>query len=76
LIKRNVEHLSHAGAAPFGYTDLGKDLCHTGDSQMAQDIYDETLEHDTLSDGAIKSIVAQLRKHPSIDKILKPVVTP
>jgi hypothetical protein len=28
-----------------------------------------------LSDGAIYAIVAQLRKHPSIDKILKPVVT-
>jgi hypothetical protein len=29
-----------------------------------------------LSEGAINAIVAQLRKHPSIDKILKPVVTP
>jgi hypothetical protein len=43
---------------------------------MAQEIYDGTLEHDALSDGAIYSIVAQLRKHPSIDNILKPVVTP
>jgi hypothetical protein len=29
-----------------------------------------------LSDGAIYAIVAQLQKHPSIDKILKPVVMP
>jgi hypothetical protein len=43
---------------------------------MAQDIYDGTLEHDALSDGAINAIVEPLRKHPAIDKILKPVVTP
>jgi hypothetical protein len=76
VIKRNVEQFSHAGATPFGYTDLGKDLGHTGDSQMAQEIYDGTLEHDASSDGAIYAIVAQLQKHPAIDKILKPVVTP
>jgi hypothetical protein len=58
LIKRNVEQFSHAGATPFGYTELGKDLVHTGDSQMAQDIYDGTLEHDALSDGSIYAIVA------------------
>jgi hypothetical protein len=49
---------------------------HTGDSQMAQDIYDGTLQHDALSDEAIYAIVVQLRKHPAIDKILKPVVSP
>jgi hypothetical protein len=64
LIKRNIEQISHAGATPFGYTELGKDLGHTGDSQMDQDIYDGTLEHDALSDGAINAIVAQLRKYP------------
>jgi hypothetical protein len=76
MIKRNVEQFSHAGATPFGYTELGKDLGYTGDSQMAQYIYDGTLEHDALSDGAITAIVAQLRKYPAIEKILKPVVTP
>jgi hypothetical protein len=43
---------------------------------MAQDIYEVNLEHAALSDSAIQAIVEQLRKHPSIDKILKPVVTP
>jgi hypothetical protein len=43
---------------------------------MSQDIYDGTLEHDALSDGEINAIVTQLRKHPAIDNILKPVVTP
>jgi hypothetical protein len=43
---------------------------------MAQDIYDGPLEHDALSDGAINAIVAQLQKHPAINKILKPVVAP
>jgi hypothetical protein len=76
LIKRNVEQFSHAGATPFGYTEFGKDLGNTGDSQMAQDIYGGTLEHDALSDGEINAIVAQLRKHPAINKIFKPVVNP
>jgi hypothetical protein len=43
---------------------------------MAQDIYDGTLQHDALSDEAIYLIVVQLRKHPSIDNILKPFVSP
>jgi hypothetical protein len=76
LIKINVEQFSHAGATPFGYTDLGKDLGHTGDSHMAQDIYDGTLQHDALSDKEIYAIAVQLQKHPTIDKIVKPVVSP
>jgi hypothetical protein len=76
LIKINVKQFLHAGATPFGYTEFGKDLGHIGDSQMVQDIYDEKLEHDALRDGAINAIVAQLRKHSAIDKIIKPVVTP
>jgi hypothetical protein len=55
---------------------IGKDIGHTDDSQMDQDIFVGTLEHDALIDGAIYAIVAQLRKHPAIDKILKPVVSP
>jgi hypothetical protein len=76
LIKQNIEQFSHAGATHFGYTDLGKDLGHTGDSQMAQDIYDGTLQHDALSDEVIYAIIVQLWKHPAIDKILKPAVSP
>jgi hypothetical protein len=72
LIKRNVEQFSHDGATPFGYTDLG----HTGDSQMAQDIYDGNLQHNTLSDEAIYAFFVQLQKHPAIEKIIKPVVSP
>jgi hypothetical protein len=30
LIARNAEQLSHAGATLFGYTDIGKELGHTG----------------------------------------------
>jgi hypothetical protein len=56
--------------------DLGKKLGHTGDSQMAQDIFEGKLEHAALSDSAIHTIVEQLRKHSAIDNILKPVVTP
>jgi hypothetical protein len=76
IIERNIEQFSHAGATPFGYTDLGKELGHTGDSQFAQSIFEGTLEHTALSDSAIQAIVEQLRKHPAIDNILKPVVTP
>jgi hypothetical protein len=76
LIKLNVKQFSHAGATPFGYTDLGKDMGHTGDSQMAQYIFDGTLQHDDLNDEDIYASVVKLRKHPAIDKILKPVVSP
>jgi hypothetical protein len=40
LIARNVEQFIHAGATPFGFTDLGRELGHTGDSAMAEDILD------------------------------------
>jgi hypothetical protein len=76
LIERNIEQFSHAGATPFGYTDLGKELGHTGDSQKAQSIFEGTLEHTALSNSAIQAIVEQLRKHPAIDNILNPVVMP
>jgi hypothetical protein len=45
LIDRNVEKFSHAGETPFGYTELGKELGHTGDSDMAESILNGTLEH-------------------------------
>jgi hypothetical protein len=79
LIEKNVNQFSHAGATPFGYTDLGKELGHTGDSQMDQSIFDGTLEDYALSDSAIHAIhaiIEQLRRHSAIYNILKPVVTP
>jgi hypothetical protein len=43
---------------------------------MAEAICSRTMEHEALSDTDIRAIVLeQLRKHPCIDKILKPVVT-
>jgi hypothetical protein len=57
FISRNVEHFYHAGATPFGYTYLGKEIGHTGDSSIAQAIYDGNLEHDALSDSAIQATV-------------------
>jgi hypothetical protein len=63
---RNVEQFSHAGATPFGYTPLVKELGHTDDSHMADDIYNGTLDHEALDDEAINAIVTQLRKHPVI----------
>jgi hypothetical protein len=75
LIDRNVEQLSHAGNTPFGYTTLGDELGHTGDTLMADDIYNGTLEHRSLTDHAIQAIVKQLRKHPLLTKKISPVVT-
>jgi hypothetical protein len=43
---------------------------------MAKDIFEGKLEHADFSDSAIHAIVEQLRKHPAIDKIMRPVVTP
>jgi hypothetical protein len=70
-----VDQFSHAGATPFGYTPLGKDLGHSGDSPMVDDIYNGTLNHEALDDEAINFIVNQLRKNPAIQKICWPIVT-
>jgi hypothetical protein len=43
IAKRNMEQFSHAGNTPFGYTPLGEELGHTGDTQMAEDILEGTL---------------------------------
>jgi hypothetical protein len=75
LINRNIEQFSHAGDIPFGYTPLGDELGHTGDTLMSDDIYNGTLEQRSLTDHAIKAIVKQLRKHPLLTKMIYPVVT-
>jgi hypothetical protein len=74
LIDRNVEQFSHAGNTPFRYTTMGDELGHTGDTLMAGDIYNGTLEHRSLTDHAIKAIVKQLRKHPLLTKMISQVV--
>jgi hypothetical protein len=38
LSNRNNEQFSHAGDTPFGYTALGDELGHTGDTPMSDDI--------------------------------------
>jgi hypothetical protein len=75
LINHNIEQFLHAGDTPFGYTTLGEELGHTGDTPMADYIYNGTLEHRSLTDHAIKAIVKQLRKHPLLSKMIYPVVT-
>jgi hypothetical protein len=57
LIARNVEQFSHVGATPFGFIDLGRELGHTGDSAMAEEILDGTLDHDCMKDEAIRVVV-------------------
>jgi hypothetical protein len=49
------EQFSHAGKTPFGYTPLGEELGHTGDTQMAEDILAGTLEHESLRDEVIQA---------------------
>jgi hypothetical protein len=75
LINRNIEQFSHAGYTLFRYTSLGDELGHTGDTLMADDIYNSTLEHRSLTDHAIKAIMKQLRRHPLLTKMISPVVT-
>jgi hypothetical protein len=60
LIERNVEQVSHAGATPLGYTALGRELGHTGDTPMAEAILDGTFEHESLMDEALAAILQQL----------------
>jgi hypothetical protein len=68
---RKVEQFSHAGATTFGYTPLGKELGHTGDSPMADDIYNGTLGREAMDDEDINVSVTQLRKHPAIQQIIR-----
>jgi hypothetical protein len=70
-----MEQFSHAVNTPFGYTLLGEELGHLGDTQMAEDILDGTLENEALRDEEIQEIVKQLRQHPAIQQIIKPIIT-
>jgi hypothetical protein len=72
---RNVEQFSHAGATPFEFTDLGKELGHTGGSAMAEDIMDGTLEHECMKDESIRAIVQQLKRYLTIQGILTTIVS-
>jgi hypothetical protein len=65
LMERNIEQFLHAGNTPFGYLDFGAKLGHTWDSQMANDTLDSTLQHECLSNEAIRAILNQLRAHPN-----------
>jgi hypothetical protein len=75
LIEINVEQFSHAGATPLGYTDLGRELGHTGDTPMSEAILDGTFEHESLTDEALAAILKQVRKHPNLQTIIQPIVT-
>jgi hypothetical protein len=75
LIEINVEQISNTAAIPFGYTQLGNELVHTGDSDMAESILNDTLEHEYMEDEAIRAIVEQLKRHPAIWGILTQIVT-
>jgi hypothetical protein len=75
IAQRNVEQFSHEGETPFGYTELGDALGQRGDSQLAKDILDGKADHPALTDEALHAIVKQLRRHPVIQKIIKPVIT-
>jgi hypothetical protein len=46
----------------LGYTDLGRELGHTGDTPMDEAILDGTFEHESLTDEALASTLKQLRK--------------
>jgi hypothetical protein len=75
IAHRNVEQFSHAGKTPFGYTELGDALGHTGDSPLAEYILDGKSDHPALTNEALRTTVKQLRRHPVIQKIIKPVIT-
>jgi hypothetical protein len=74
ITQRNVDQFSHAGKTPFGYTELGDALGHTGDSPLAEDFLDGKADHPALTNEALHAIVKQPRRHPMIQKITKPVI--
>jgi hypothetical protein len=75
IAQRNMEQFSHAGNILFRYTPLGEELGHNGDTKMAEDILDGNLDHEALRDDAIQEIVKQLMQHPTIQQIIKPIIT-
>jgi hypothetical protein len=75
LIERNVEQFSHAGATPLGYTELGREVGHTGDTPMAEAILDGILKHESLTGEAPAAILQQLLKHPNVQEIIQPIIT-
>jgi hypothetical protein len=75
LIERNVEQFSHAGATPLGYTELGRELGHMGDTPMAEAILDGTFKHESLTEKSLAAILQQLRKHPNVQEIIQPIIT-
>jgi hypothetical protein len=79
IIEQYVEHFSHAGATPLGYTELGRELGrelgHTGDTPMTEAILDDTFEHDAVSDVSLSAIVKQLQENPAVRQIIQPIVT-
>jgi hypothetical protein len=76
LMEQKIEKLYHAGKTQLVYLDLGAELGHTGDSQMANDILKGTSQHESLSNEAIRAIMNQLREHPMVHQVWKSVVTP
>jgi hypothetical protein len=75
LIERNVEQFSHAGATPLGYTDLGRELGHTGETPMADVLLDGTFEQESLTDKALAAILKHLSNHPNVQEIIQPINT-
>jgi rhamnogalacturonyl hydrolase YesR len=75
LIERNVEQFSHADATPLGYTELGRELGHTGDTPMTEAILDGTFEHESLTDKALAAILQKLQKHQNVQEIIQPIIT-
>jgi hypothetical protein len=75
LIDRNVAQFSHAGTTPFIYMELEKERGHTCDNNMADNILNGTLEHACMDNEAIRAIVGQLKRYPTIQGILSPILT-
>jgi hypothetical protein len=75
ILSTGRRNSSHTGATPFGYTELGQELGHTGDTQMAEAVLEGTFDHDALSDDASAAIEKQLCKHPVVRQIIQPIVT-
>jgi hypothetical protein len=49
ITQYNVEQFSHTHKKPFGYTELGDALGHTGDSPLAEEILDSKADHPALT---------------------------
>jgi hypothetical protein len=76
MLKRSkLMHVEVTSNNETTWTYPGRELGHTGDIAMTEEILDWTLDHDCMKYDTIRAICQQLKRHPTIQGILTPTVS-